>query len=379
MVTRSTKPFIKPIYITRPIFPDLKEFTKELELVWRSKWLSNNGPKHQQFEKKIGRYLKVPYISLFNNGTTALLVAIKSLELSGEVITTPFTFPATPHCLTWNNLTPVFCDIDDVTMNINLDKIESLITKNTTAILAVHVFGTPCDVVGIQQIADKYNLKVIYDAAHAFGVEINNKPIGNFGDVSVFSFHPTKLFHSGEGGALAYKKKALKEQIDALKNFGIKNEEEVISCGINGKMNELQSILGLIVLKYIDKEIKKRKLLYRTYLQQLKGIKGITPMKHQANIKNSFQYFVIRVDKNQFGRSRDYVCEQFKKYNIYTRKYFYPLCSEYPHYKNLTSSRRSNLPVAHEVVEEVLSMPFYGGISVQDVENICNILKSFKK
>lgn len=371
------KKFSESIYITRPIFPNLKEFAKELDDIWKSQWISNNGPKHQLFEKKIKKVLGVPHVALFNNGTIALLIAIKVLKLSGEVITTPFTFPATPHCLTWNNITPVFCDIDPITMNIDPDKIESLITEKTSAILAVHVFGTPCDVEKIQKIADKYNLKVIYDAAHAFGTKIKGIGIGNFGDVSMFSFHPTKLFHSGEGGALTSKNQLLKERIDLLKNFGIKGQEAVVDIGINGKMNELQAALGLTVLRYIDEERKKRKLLLDAYQHYLKDIKGISFVKLPDNIKSSYQYFTIRINEKEFGKSRDYVYEKFKKYNVFTRKYFYPLCSEYPHYKNLPSSKKANLPIAHKVVGEVLSMPFYGALSVKDIEKICNILKSF--
>jgi dTDP-4-amino-4,6-dideoxygalactose transaminase len=372
------KTFCKPIYITRPIFPNLQEYTKELKDVWKSQWISNNGPKHQLLEKKIKKVLKVPYVSLFNNGTTALLTAIKVLKLTGEVITTPFTFPATPHCLTWNNITPVFCDIDPVTMNIDADKIESLITPRTSGILAVHVFGTPCDVEKIKKIAKKHKLKVIYDAAHSFGLEINRVGTGNFGDISMFSFHPTKLFHSAEGGALTFKDKLLKQRIDLFKNFGIKNQFEVAVPGINGKMNELQAVLGLLVLKLINGERKKRKIIYETYLKCLKDVEGINIVGHQECSRNSYQYFVIRIDEKEFGKSRDYIYNEFKKYNVFTRKYFYPLCSEYPHYKNLSSSKKSNLPIAHKVIREVLSMPFYGALSVSDIEKICNILKSFR-
>ena len=378
MNNKKILPFAEPIYITRPIFPDLKEFTNELKDVWKSQWLSNNGPKLLLFEKKIKKVLDVPHVSLFNNGTTALLIAIKALKLTGEVITTPFTFPATPHSLTWNNTTPVFCDIDPVTMNIDADKIESLITKKTSGILAVHVFGTPCDVEKIQKVADKYKLKVIYDSAHAFGTKMNKTGIGNFGDISMFSFHPTKLFHSGEGGALTCKDQSLKEQVDLLKNFGSRDYENIADIGINGKMNELQAAMGLTVLRCVDEERKKRKLLYDTYTRCLKDIQGISVLQHPKHIQSSFQYFVIRIDEKEFGKSRNYVHEQFKKYNVFTRKYFYPLCSEYPHYKNLPSSKKTNLPVAHKVVNEVLSMPFYGGLSVSDTEKICNILKSFK-
>lgn len=378
MKTKVIKPFSEPIYITRPIFPDLDEVRQKLQEIWDSQWLSNNGPQHQLFEKKIKEVLKVPNVSLFNNGTTALLIAIKSLGLSGEVITTPFTFPATPHCLSWNNITPVFCDIEDKTMNIDPEKIEQLITNKTTGILAVHVFGTPCDVTKIQKIADKHKLKVIYDAAHAFELEMSGVGIGNYGDISMFSFHPTKLFHTGEGGALAINNEKLKKKIDLLKNFGIKNEEEVEGIGINGKMNEIQAGLGLLILKSKEEERKKRKILFDTYVENLKNIEGISYLQNLPNIKNSYQYFVARIEEKRFGKTRNYVYEQFKKYNVFTRKYFFPLCSTYSHYRHLPSSRRSNLPVAYKVVEEVLSLPFYGGLSTGDIKKICEILKSFR-
>lgn len=373
------KPFKNHIFITRPIFPKLAELTKKLKKIWNSNWLSNNGPQHQLFEKEVRKTLKVPYVSLFNNGTIALLTAIKALKLTGEVITTPFTFPATPHVLSWNNITPVFCDIDPITMNIDPNKIESLISKKTSAILAVHVFGTPSNVKEIRRIADKHNLKVIYDAAHAFEVEISGVGIGNFGDITMFSFHPTKLFHTAEGGALTFRHKWLKRKIDLLKNFGIKNEEEVIDIGINGKMNELQAALGLLVLKYIDGERKKRKILFETYKKCLQNVGGVSLLDQIPRVKNSYQYFVIRINEKKFGKSRDFVYAEFKKYNIFARKYFYPLCSNYPHYKNHPSSKKSNLPIANKVVSEVLSMPFYGELKVEDIERICLILKSFQK
>lgn len=378
MATPNIKPFTKPVYITRPVLPSLDSITKKFEDVWKSQWLTNDGSQHQIFEKEIKKILKVPYVSLFNNGTTALLVACKGLDLSGEVITTPFTFPATPHVLTWNNIEPVFCDIDPVSMSIDADKIESLVTSKTSGILAVHVFGTPCDVEKIQKIANKHNLKVIYDAAHAFETEINGTGIGNFGDISMFSFHATKLFHTAEGGALVLKKRGLKTRIDLLKNFGIKNEEVVTDVGVNGKMNEIQAALGQIILKCRNKERNKRKILFSTYKKCLEGEDGISFIENPPHVKNSYQYFVLKIDEKKFGRSRDYVYEKFKKYNIFTRKYFYPLCSEYSPYKNLLSSKKSNLPVAHKVVKEVLTMPFYGGLSSRDVGKICTILKSFK-
>lgn len=371
------EPFQQPIFITRPLLPDLHELTKKLQEVWDSQWLTNNGNQHILLEKKIKELLKVPNVSLFNNGTIALIVACQSLRLSGDVITTPFTFPATPHVLAWNNIRPVFCDIDPVTMNIDADKIESMITPQTTGILAVHVFGTPCDVEKIQEIADRFGLKVIYDAAHAFQCEIGGLGIGNFGDITMFSFHATKLFHTAEGGALVFKDNNLKGRIDLLKNFGIKNEEEVIMPGINGKMNEIQAALGLGVLDSIEEERNKRKKLLDIYREYLKDIDGISILDERSDT-NSYQYFVIRVDEKLFGKSRDFIHEEFKKYNVFTRKYFYPLCSDYTCYRHLPFSTIDNLPVANKVVKEVLSMPFYGGLSEGDVEKICNILISFK-
>lgn len=377
MTMKEILPFKEPIYITRPVLPDLSAFTEKLQEIWSSKRLTNNGPQHQLLEAELIKVLKVPGISLFNNGTIALIVACQSLRLSGEVITTPFTFPATPHVLNWNNIKPIFCDIDPHTLNIDAEKIESMITPQTTAILAVHVFGTPCDVFKIQEIADRYGLKVIYDAAHAFGEGINERGIGSFGDITMFSFHATKLFHTAEGGALTYNNVGLKSRIDYLKNFGIKNQEEVVMPGINGKMNEIQAVLGLIVLDYIEDEKKKRKELSDVYIEYLAGVEGISIYTtNGGGVNNSLQYFVIRIDKKKFGASRDEVYEKFKKFNVYTRKYFYPLCSDYPCYKHLPSSAKENLSVANKVAEEVLSLPFYGNLTTSDIEKICNILKS---
>ncbi len=372
------KSFVKPIYITRPLLPSLKSYVKKLEVIWQSKWLSNNGVQLQSLEKKIQKILKGKYVSIFNNGTIALMCAIKSLELKGEVITTPFTFPATPNSLVWCNLKPVFCDIDPITMNIDADKIEKCITKHTSAILAVHVFGTPCDVVKIQRIADKYNLKVIYDAAHAFGTEIDNIGIGNFGDISMFSFHPTKLFHSGEGGALVCQDKSIKDKLDLLRNFGIWGEE-VLLPGLNGKMNEIQAALGLAVLPLLKGERKRREKLSNLYKEHLSGVDGITYLDNSSNVNNSYQYFVIRINKQKFGCSRDEVFDILNKYNIHPRKYFFPLCSEYPFFKNLPSSAPNNLPVAHQVVSEVLALPFYGKLSLKDAQIIVKYLKSLKQ
>ena len=371
--------FKTPIYITRPLLPDLDSFNLKLKEIWDSKWLSNNGRQHQILEQKIKEILKVSNTCLFNNGTIALITAIQSLRLSGEVITTPFTFPATPHVLTWNNIKPIFCDIDLTTMNIDANKIEQMITPQTTGILAVHVFGTPCDVIKIQEIADRYGLKVIYDAAHAFMTEINGKGIGTFGDISMFSFHQTKLFHTGEGGALTFNDKNLKQRIDLLKNFGIKNEEEVVMPGINGKMNEIQAALGLIVLDMLESERQKRAKILANYQKRLKDVEGIYYYQLPDNIQNSYQYFCIRVNKEEFGISRNQLHTELKKYNIITRKYFYPLCSEYSCYRQISSSNKENLKNAHHVVEEVLSLPFYGELTDQDINSICDIIIEIKQ
>jgi dTDP-4-amino-4,6-dideoxygalactose transaminase len=374
----SLSPFTEPIYVTRPILPSLKDFSERLREIWASQWLTNNGPQHNLLEKRLREVLNVPYLSLFNNGTIALIVACQSLRLTGDVITTPFTFPATPHVLTWNGIRPVFCDIDPLTMNIDAEKIESMITPQTTGILAVHVFGMPCDMSTIQEIADRYGLRVVYDAAHAFGVEIDNRGIGTFGDISMFSFHATKLFHTAEGGALTFNDGKLKPHIDLLKNFGIKNEEEIVMPGINGKMNEIQAALGLVMLEIIEEERQKRMILAGVYRECLKDIEGLTLPDEVKGVKNSYQYFVIRIYERKFGCSRDVVYEHLKKYNVFARKYFYPLCSDYTCYKDLPSSREENLPVARKIVSEVLCLPFYGALSVADVERICKILKSFR-
>jgi dTDP-4-amino-4,6-dideoxygalactose transaminase len=294
------------------------------------------------------------------------------------VITTPFTFAATPHSITWNGLKPVFCDINPKTLNIDVNKIENLITEKTSAILAVHVFGTPCDVDKIQKIAEKHNLKVIYDGAHAFGTEINGTAIGNYGDITMYSFHATKLFNTIEGGALACSDSDLKAKIELLKNFGIKNEDEVVSIGTNGKMNEFQAAMGLEVLKKVEEERIKRKKIRKVYHEELEDIEGISFIYEEDNVKSSQQYLVIRIDEKKFGLSRDEVYNKLKKYNIFSRKYFYPLCSNYPIYNNFKSARKENLPIANEIVKEVLSLPFYGELGIDKSKKIANIIKSFK-
>ena len=373
------KPFDEPIYVTRPMLPDLEDVFRELQGIWASRWLTNNGPVHQAFEEEVRRHLKVPYLSLFNNGTIALLVAAGSLCLKGEVITTPFTFPATPHALFWNGITPVFCDIDETSMTIDPGKIEGLVTPATSAILGVHVFGTPCDTEAIQRIAARHGLKVMYDAAHAFDTEIDGVGIGSFGDVSMFSFHATKLFHTAEGGALTCNELDQKQRIDLMKNFGIRNEEEVAMPGINGKMNEIQAALGLVNLRLLEVEREKRRTIVDTYRRCLRGAEGVTITDLPSSTVNSYQYFVIRINRARFGTSRDEVYSRLRQFNVFARKYFYPLCSDYPCYRDLPSADPVKLPVAQKVVSEVLCLPLYGDLSVSSVERICAMIESFRE
>ncbi|MEW5946702.1 MAG: DegT/DnrJ/EryC1/StrS family aminotransferase [bacterium] len=370
--------FEEPVYVTRPILPDLRAFTARLERIWETRWFTNKGALHEEFGTELARYLKVPYLSLFNNGTIALLTACRCLELSGEVITTPFTFPATPHVLTWNHITPVFCDIEPRTMNMDARRIEPLITRETTGILAVHVYGAPCDVQAIREVAVRRGLKVIYDAAHAFGVEVNGEGIGNFGDVTMMSFHATKLFHTAEGGALIVKDPERHARIELMKNFGIVSEEEVVLPGINGKMSELHAALGLAVLECVSGEMEKRKRLAEVYRQSLANMENLSLPCEIPGVKSNYQYFVVRIHPDGSGFSRDYVYEKLKEYNVFARKYFFPLCSEYGHYARLPSSNPRGLPQALKASREVLCLPIYGDLKPEDVRRICSIIKSLR-
>lgn len=373
-----TQPFDEPIYVTRPLLPSLDDVRARLEEVWDAQWLTNAGAQHERLERAIRDYLDVPCASLFNNGTIGLLAAVQGLGLTGEVITTPFTFPATPHALTWCKVTPVFCDIDPVRMTLDPERIEALITPKTTGILGVHVYGIPCDVGSIQAIADRFGLKVIYDAAHAFGARLNGVGIGNFGDVSVFSFHATKLFHTAEGGALTCRDEALKTHVDHLKNFGILNQEEVDIAGINGKMSELHAALGLCVLELVEAEIALRTQIVARYKNRLANLPGVTPMPELPGVTASYQYFAVRIDEAIFGCSRDVIFENLKTKNVFTRKYFYPLCTQYACYANLPSSRAELLPVANRVVEQVLCLPIYGRLSLEAVDRICEMIAAVR-
>ena len=369
------KPFEKPIYITRPPLPAKNDVYRKIDEIWDSQWLTNVGPQYLQFEMLLKKYLDVPNISLFCNGTLALQLACQALRLSGEVITTPFTFAATPHVLYWNRIAPVFCDIDPHTFNLDPERIESMITPNTTAILPVHVFGYPCDTRSIREIADRYGLRVIYDAAHSFGVEVNGEKIGNFGDLSMFSFHATKIYHTFEGGALTFKDEALRERLEFSKNFGFKGEENIVVPGINAKMNEFQAAIGLLMLDLVGKEIKKRKKLTIIYRQRLSQIPGIGFRIEMPGVKHNYYNFVITVDQSSFGISRDDLYNNLKDYNIFTRKYFYPLCSQFQCYKQYPSSSPKNLPVAEKTAKQVLSLPLYGDLKAEDIHKICDAIK----
>lgn len=365
----------KQITVTSPLLPNLREFTSLLEDIWDRKWLTNNGCYHQELEKALCEYLKVPYVSLFTNGTLPLMVALQALRITGEVITTPYSFVATTHSLWWNGITPVFVDIDPITCNIDPDKIEAAITPKTTAIMPVHVYGKPCDTERIQAIADKYGLKVIYDAAHAFGVEMNGKSILEAGDMSTLSFHATKVYNTIEGGALICRDEKMKRRIDYLKNFGFANETSIVAPGINGKMDEVRAAYGLLNLKQVDKAIEARRQVAIAYRDGLKDIAGIRYMTDIFAVHHNYSYFPIFIDSKHYGMSRDELYSKMQKKNILGRRYFYPLISEFSTYRGLESARKENLPMAHEISNSVICLPMYHGLSEADVELVLNQIR----
>jgi len=365
----------KPITVTQPCLPPLKEFMPYLQQIWDNKWLTNNGPMHQQLEKELADYLGVKYISLFSNGTLALISALQALNITGEVITTPFSFVATTHSLWWNKITPVFVDIEPEYLNLDPAKIEAAITPQTTAIMPVHVYGNPCKVDEIQLIADKHGLKVIYDAAHAFGVKKNGVSVLNYGDLSVLSFHATKVFSTIEGGAIICHTEAMKHHIDNLKNFGFRGETVVEEPGINAKLNEVQAAYGLLQLKYIDGFIARRKEITQLYQSLLKDVAGIRFLPDMENVTHSYSYFPILIDEKNYGISRDALYEKLKENNIFSRRYFYPLITNFEPYKELPSATSENLPVANKVALEVLCLPIYVELSLINVESIVNIIR----
>lgn len=362
------------IYVTQPVLPPLEEFIPYLEKIWESKWLTNGGPFHQELEKKLADYLGVEHLALFANGTLALVTALQALRINGEVITTPFSFVATAHSLLWNGIKPVFVDIDPVTFNLDPEKIEAAITPHTTAILPVHVYGHPCDVDRIQHIADTYGLKVIYDAAHAFGVNYKDESLLKHGDLSILSFHATKVFNTFEGGAIICPDAKIKKRIDDLKNFGYAGEMTVVATGINAKMNEIQAAFGLLQLKHIDKALEKRRLIDTLYREQLSSTQGITCLSLPADTKYNYSYFPIVVDKG-YSISREELYKKFRQHGIYARLYFYPLISEFPMYRGLPSAAQSNLPVAKKVADQVICLPIYPDLENESITRIVSIIK----
>jgi dTDP-4-amino-4,6-dideoxygalactose transaminase len=369
-------PIDKPIYVTQPVLPPLEEFTEYLKQIWDSKILTNNGPFHQQLEKELAEFFGVPFISLFANGTLALVTALQVLKITGEVITTPYSFVATTHSLWWNNIKPVFVDIEPEFCNLDSEKIESAISPKTTAILPVHVYGNPCKVERIQEIADVYGLKVIYDAAHAFGVNYKGQSILNYGELSVLSFHATKVFSTMEGGAIICKDAATKKRIDYLKNFGFAGETTVIAPGINSKMNEMQAALGLLQLKHHNNNIEKRKIIAETYRKLLNAVEGISFLPEPENTISNYAYFPIFVDEKEYGISRNHLYEKLKQNNIYGRRYFYPLISEFPMYKGLDSANLQNLKNAKRITEQVICLPIYPELVKDSIVKIANLIRS---
>lgn len=362
------------ITVTSPLLPALEDFIPYLEDIWKHKILTNNGYYHQELEKALSEYLKVPYISLFTNGTLPLITALQALGISGEVITTPYSFVATTHALWWNGIKPVFVDVDPLTGNLDPDKIEAAITPLTTAILPVHVYGNPCDTVKIQMLAEQYNLKVIYDAAHAFGVQVDGKSILQAGDMSTLSFHATKVFNTIEGGALICRDEKMKQQIDYLKNFGFANETEVVAPGINSKMDEVRAAYGLLNLKQVNSAIAKRKAITKYYREGLKDIDGIHFMQGTEGVAYNYSYFPIFIDHQKYGITRDELYAKMKEHDIFGRRYFYPLISTFSTYNKLPSSARENLPNAHLLADNVICLPIHAGLKEEDVKQIIKLI-----
>ena len=360
------------ITVTSPLLPNLDEFTDSLKEIWESKWITNNGQFHQKLEAALAEYLKVPYVSLFTNGTLPLLTALQALRITGEVITTPYSFVATTHALWWNGIKPVFVDIDPSTGNIDPKKIEAAITPRTTAILPVHVYGKPCDTEAIQAIADKYGLKVIYDAAHAFGVEVNGESLLNAGDMSTLSFHATKVFNTIEGGAMVMHDEKTKQRIDYLKNFGFANEVEVVGPGINSKMDEIRSAYGLLNLKQVDAAIAARQKVAVAYREALRNVDGISFWDDMPGVRHNYSYFPIFIDAEMYGMTRDELYMKMKDQGVWSRRYFYPLISEFSTYRGLESSRPENLPNAHRMADTVICLPMHHSLSENDLNRIIN-------
>lgn len=362
-----------PIYVTQPALPPLEDFIPYLQQIWDNKILTNGGPFHQQLEKALCDYLGVKHISLFTNGTLALVTGLQALRITGEVITTPYSFVATSHSLLWNGIKPVFVDIDPNTLNLDPDKIEAAITPQTTAIMPVHCYGHPCDIDRIQQIADNYGLKVIYDAAHAFGVQCHCGSVLNHGDLSILSFHATKVFNTFEGGAIVCPDAKTKQRIDHLKNFGFVDEVTVVAPGINGKMSELNAAFGLLQLKGIDEALQKRKAIDALYRSGLADVKGIHCLANAGEEVANYSYFPILVQPD-YPLGRDALNQKLKDNGIYARRYFYPLISDFPMYRGLPSAAHSNLPIANKAANEVICLPIYPILEASDQEKIISLI-----
>ena len=364
----------KLITVTSPLLPSLDEFHALCKEIWESKWITNNGSFHKQLEKSLAEYLKVPYVSLFTNGTLPLITALQALRITGEVITTPYSFVATTHALWWNGIKPVFVDIDWKTGCIDPNKIEAAITPKTTAIMPVHVYGKPCDTKAIQEIADKYGLKVIYDAAHAFGVEVNGESILNAGDMSTLSFHATKVYNTIEGGAMVMHDETTKKRIDYLKNFGFAGETEVVAPGINSKMDEMRSAYGLLNLKQVDAAIEARHQVAIKYREALRNVEGVEFWDDLPGVKHNYSYVRIFINAEKYGMTRDELYFKMKAQNVLGRRYFYPLISDFTTYRGLPSATKENLPVATKMANEVICLPMHHALSEEDVERILNCI-----
>lgn len=364
----------KLITVTSPLLPDLDEFHSMLQDIWDSKWITNNGNFHKQLEKALAAYLKVPFVSLFTNGTLPLITALQAFRISGEVITTPYSFVATTHSLWWNGIKPVFVDIDLDTCNLDPDKIEAAITPRTTAIMPVHCYGKPCDTKRIQEIANKYGLKVIYDAAHAFGVEVNGESLLNAGDMSTLSFHATKVYNTIEGGAMVMHDEQIKKRIDYLKNFGFAGETEVVAPGINSKMDEMRAAYGLLNLKQVDAAIETRQKVAWIYRDELSHVEGITFFDDMPGIRHNYSYFPVFVNAEKYGMTRDELYLKMKEQNILGRRYFYPLISTFSTYRGLESASSDNLPVATKIADSVICLPMHHLLTNEDIERIVNLI-----
>jgi len=363
----------KPIYVTQPYLPPLDEFVPYLQSIWDNKILTNGGPFHQQLEQALCEYLGVKHLALFSNGTIALVTALQALRVTGEVITTPYSFVATAHSLLWNGIKPVFVDVDPISLNLDPSKIEAAITPQTTAIMPVHCYGHPCDVDAIQKIADNYNLRVIYDAAHAFGVEDEGGSILRHGDLSVLSFHATKVFNTFEGGAIICPDAKTKQRIDHLKNFGFVDEVTVVAPGINGKMSEINAAFGLLQLQHMERALERRAEIDSIYRKRLQGVKGIKCISETGQKASNYSYFPILVE-HDYSLSRDGLYQRLKDESVYSRRYFYPLISDFPMYRGLPSARHENLPVARTAAEKVLCLPIYPALTDADQQRVIELI-----